>query len=381
MVACAAPSRHRRLQSVLGEYCRWGALSSAVTSGATWHNTEAVLYAFRAIGRFIPTDEAAIIPQVCNPPQPRTIRCCTSNPTAPLRLHSAPSTGEPHAQSPESTRFGFVGFVAARRCSDHEESRQCRQHLCERCMVCRRSNSMSRLVTAAHTVLTGRPQCSPERCMLQLIAAVPHLPQHPKVAYTTTLLLGRSARPCLLPRTIANEYPRSTGVLNRFVCRGPVVRAPALRCLRLTNTMERFPRSIGSPSCAQERKALLCSSVCRLCSYADWLARNAAHLPAALAAIANGLLNEDVRSASALALKNLCEACAAQLVPQLENLFQATLPSLHATYNMQSTICSYRRSTDTRLRFARPPLQSAVDSAESHTLRCCCATLDRPNMH
>jgi hypothetical protein len=28
--------------------------------------------------------------------------------------------------------------------------------------------------------------------MLQLIAAVPHLPQHPKVAYTTTLLLGRS---------------------------------------------------------------------------------------------------------------------------------------------------------------------------------------------
>ena len=75
---------------VLGEYCRWGALSSAVTSGATWHNTEAVLYAFRAIGRFIPTDEAAIIPQVrwaTRRSLERTIRWCTFN-RATLRLHS-----------------------------------------------------------------------------------------------------------------------------------------------------------------------------------------------------------------------------------------------------------------------------------------------------
>jgi hypothetical protein len=49
-----------------------------------------VLYAFRAIGRFIPTDEAAIIPQVrwaTRRSLERTIRWCTFN-RATLRLHS-----------------------------------------------------------------------------------------------------------------------------------------------------------------------------------------------------------------------------------------------------------------------------------------------------
>jgi hypothetical protein len=72
-------------------------------------------------------------------------------------------------------------------------------------------------------------------CMLQLIAAVPHLPQHPKVAYTTTLLLGRSGQSPHLPAPSHREPLRVPEEYRRTqpLRRGPVVRPPALRCAAL----------------------------------------------------------------------------------------------------------------------------------------------------
>ena len=127
---------------VLGEYCRWGALSSAVTSGATWHNTEAVLYAFRAIGRFIPTDEAAIIPQVrwaTRRSLERTIRWCTFN-RATLRLHSQlrsahTGTARRRSRREESTNancFGLVGSCAAQSMLQRPPPVKSRGRVCRR---------------------------------------------------------------------------------------------------------------------------------------------------------------------------------------------------------------------------------------------------------
>ena len=120
---------------------------------------------------------------VGKPPQPRT-----NDPLVHFQSgHFAPAQPaplRPHGNRTRSRReestlmFRLSGFVCGSMLQRPVKSRGRAGGTCdsERCMV----------------YAAGQQYVGGVCCMLQLIAAVPHLPQHPKVAYTTTLLLGRS---------------------------------------------------------------------------------------------------------------------------------------------------------------------------------------------